>query len=140
MCRMEDMVRLGLSEALGKVLCTIGHRIASAKSGTERAVLVMLLEQAVAHFLPMLSAAEDAATAREKRAAALRAALEDARVKPVQLKVALGHKSQARVSRMLTGEEPIPDRIYTVPELGPAFHRREGQLFGFAVTDDKRSA
>jgi hypothetical protein len=56
---------------------------------------------------------------------------------PSQLKAALGHKSPSSVSRYLEGEEAIPDRIYALPELGKAFHRRCGQVFG--ISEEKVS-
>lgn len=133
MCDYAVMVRLGLPESLGKRICQIARRV-EALGGS---VFAPMLEQAVERIEPLLSAAETSASARDKRAAALRAALDDVRWKPDMLRAALGHKSAAAVSRYLSGEAAIPERIYAVSEVGRAFHRREATLFGF---DEKETA
>ena len=129
---MCDSMRAFLPETLRKRLSAIGQRIATDRTGTERTALVLMVEQAIERVEPLLAAVEEAASARQKRGAALRAALDDIGWKPDQLKVALGQKSRSSVSRYLEGTEPIPDRIYALPELGKAFHRRCGQVFGIS--------
>jgi hypothetical protein len=123
MCSVTEMMRLGMPEGLAKRCCTLGKRL----SGGGWA----FVESAVERLEPLVAAGEESASAREKRAAALRAALDDVRWKPEQLKVALKQKSASTVSRYLSAQTPIPDRVYALPELGKAFHRREAHVFGY---------